>query len=88
MLKQRYHSIVLVMILSLRWETIGSIVTQEGRFIHHAMNAEGFEQHDDALTIKGQIPLEVWDNYFKFSMTRNPWDRALFIIFLEEKTTP
>lgn len=50
---------------------------ESGKWVHQAMNEEGFKQHDDALTIKNKIPPEVWDNYFKFSMVRNPWDRAL-----------
>ena len=61
---------------------------EKGKLIHHAMNAEGFEQHDDALTIKSRVPPEVWDNYFKFSMTRNPWDRALSLFFWRKRQDP
>jgi len=50
---------------------------ESGDWVHKAMNEQGFDQHDDAQTIKNRIPSEIWDNYLKFSMTRNPWDRAL-----------
>jgi hypothetical protein len=41
------------------------------------MNAGNFEQHDDSLKITSQIPRDVWESYFKFSITRNPWDRIV-----------
>ena len=58
---------------------------ENGEWVHRAMNDEGFHQHDDAQTIKNRIPSETWDNYFKFSMTRNPWDRALSFFSWERR---
>ena len=50
---------------------------KNGEWVHKSMNEGEFHQHDDAQTIKKRIPSEIWDNYLKFSMTRNPWDRTL-----------
>jgi hypothetical protein len=53
--------------------------------VHRGMNADAvylkIGQHADAPTIKTREPAEVWNNYFKFSITRNPWDRALSYFF-------
>lgn len=54
---------------------------EKGEFIHQSMNADEFYrkigQHVDALTIKNRVSPEVWNSYFKFSITRNPWDRTI-----------
>jgi hypothetical protein len=59
------------------------------------MNADDFVrldlpnlQHVDALTIKGQVSAEVWNDYYKFSITRNPWDRAISYFFWENRNNP
>jgi len=68
---------------------------ENGRFIHKSMNADKFVQldlpnlqHVEALTIKGQVSPEVWNDYFKFSITRNPWDRAVSYFFWEKRRDP
>jgi hypothetical protein len=61
---------------------------ERGEWIHHSMNANDFHQHDDALTIKSKLPAEIWDNYFKFSITRNPWDRAVSFFSWEKRRNP
>lgn len=59
-----------------------------GRWVHHAMNSEGFEQHDDAATVKTKLGEELWNSYLKFSITRNPWDRTVSLFFWEKKRNP
>jgi len=65
---------------------------ENGKFIHKSMNADAFIkldlpnlQHADALTIKSQVPDEVWDNYLKFSIVRNPWDRTISDFFWKRR---
>jgi hypothetical protein len=59
-----------------------------GRFIHQSLNAGDFEQHDDALSIRNKIPRHVWDTYFKFSISRNPWDKVVSEFFWEMRQSP
>lgn len=65
---------------------------EKGEFVHRAMNADEFYrkigQHVDAPTIKAREPAEIWNNYFKFSITRNPWDRALSYFFWDKRQDP
>lgn len=50
---------------------------ETGRWVHRARNAEGFEQHDWGVTIRNKVGPAVWNDYFKFSIARNPWDRVV-----------
>jgi hypothetical protein len=50
---------------------------ERGQWVHSAMNAEGFFQHDSAAEIRRKVPEEIWRDYFKFSIARNPWDRVV-----------
>jgi len=68
---------------------------ENGNFIHQSMNADEFIkldlpnlQHADALTIKNQIPDEVWDSYLKLSIARNPWDRTISDFFWKRRQDP
>lgn len=65
---------------------------EKGQFIHRGMNADEIYrkigQHVDAAAIKTREPLEVWNSYFKFSITRNPWDRALSYFFWDKRNDP
>lgn len=40
-------------------------------------NSGGFRNHMPARQIKELVPAEVWNNYFKFCVERNPWDKCL-----------
>ena len=50
---------------------------EHGQWIHRSMNEDGFSQHDPAAEVKRKVAPEVWNGYFKFSITRNPWDRVV-----------
>lgn len=62
---------------------------KNGEFVHQAMNADEFYrkigQHVDAPTIKAREPAEIWNNFFKFSIVRNPWDRAISYFFWDKR---
>ena len=64
----------------------------DGRFVHRSMNADEFYrkigQHVDAPTIKARESSETWNDYFKFSIARNPWDRALSYFFWDRRRDP
>jgi len=58
---------------------------EDGNWLHRGMNGGDFVQHEDVAGIKAKVAPEVWDGYFKFSITRNPWDRALSLFFWERR---
>lgn len=60
----------------------------DGEWIHKSLNAGDFKQHDYAQTIKDKLPPEIWQTYFKFSIARNPWDRAVSFFFWEKRRDP
>ncbi len=68
---------------------------EKGEFLHKAMNAEEFIklnlpnlQHVEAKIIKDMVGPEVWNNYFKFSIVRNPWDRAISYFYWNVRNDP
>jgi len=61
---------------------------ERGEWIHSSMNAEGFFQHDPAAEVKRKVAPEIWTGYFKFSITRNPWDRVVSNFSWEARNKP
>jgi hypothetical protein len=61
---------------------------ETGAWVHKSMNEGTYEQHDDARTIRQTLPPQTWSSYFKFSITRNPWDRALSYFFWDKRQDP
>jgi len=61
---------------------------ERGAWIHSSMNAEGFSQHDPAAEVKRKVPAEIWNEYFKFSIIRNPWDRVVSLFAWEARNQP
>jgi hypothetical protein len=63
---------------------------------HCSMNADKLEwwdketigQHVDAIMLKKNLPSEVWDNYLKISIARNPWDRLVSLFTWRNKNNP
>lgn len=55
--------------------------TSDGKPVHYARNHKGFRPHEPALSVREKFPKEVWDEYFKFSIARNPWDRMVSLFF-------
>lgn len=57
----------------------GDILTPFGRPErgHEPRNYHGYYNHIDAKTIRAMVPQEVWNNYYKFCVERNPWDKTL-----------
>jgi hypothetical protein len=41
------------------------------------INKRRFYNHLPASKIKSRLPHSVWENYFKFCVERNPWDKTL-----------
>jgi hypothetical protein len=61
---------------------------ERGQWVHKSMNADGFSQHDSAAGVRSKVAPEVWNKYFKFSITRNPWDRVVSNFSWEARNKP
>jgi hypothetical protein len=61
---------------------------ERGEWIHSSMNAEGFSQHDPAAEVKRKLPPQIWNEYLKFSIVRNPWDRVVSLFAWEARNQP
>jgi hypothetical protein len=44
---------------------------------HSITSREKFYRHMPALEIQNRVTSDVWNNYFKFCVERNPWDKVL-----------
>jgi Sulfotransferase family len=46
---------------------------------HRARNylEQGFRNHTTAMGAKQLLPADIWNNYYKFCVERNPWDKTL-----------
>jgi hypothetical protein len=46
--------------------------------LRHSMTSrERFYRHMPAFEIRHRVPAQVWNNYYKFCVERNPWDKVL-----------
>jgi len=61
---------------------------EDDNWVHKSMNAGDFKQHDHGSTVRNRVPPEVWNDYFKFSIARNPWDRVLSLFFWKHRNDP
>lgn len=68
-------------------EKSGVFGFQLNRIIRKIPVIYSFDEHDSAINIKKKLPQEIWDNYFKFGIVRNPWDWqvSLYHYILERK---
>ena len=44
---------------------------------HSITSREKFYNHMPARDIRNRVPADVWNDYFKFCVERNPWDKVL-----------
>lgn len=48
-----------------------------GRYDRLHFPLEPYRQHMDAASVRARVGKTVWDRYYKFSIERNPWDKAV-----------
>ncbi len=63
------------------WNPVPEIMANQGRGIRKTMGQlvtrTKFFRHVNARTIKSRISPKIWNDYFKFCVERNPWDKTL-----------
>ena len=47
-----------------------------------------FKAHSSAQFVKNLLSADVWNNYFKFCVERNPWDKAISRFYWEKARRP
>jgi hypothetical protein len=51
---------------------------------HKPRNCEGFYNHISAKEIRAAVSSDIWSNYYKFCVERNPWDKVLSFYWMEK----
>lgn len=66
---------------------IEPVTTEVGRLYNKlAKNYEGFYSHMGAEEIQKRVGKDIWNQYFKFTFERNPWDKAVSFYHFFRKT--
>lgn len=63
------------------WNPVPEIIDRKAsgirRDLRDLLKLRKFYNHIPAFSVEKRVPRDVWNNYFKFSIERNPWDKTL-----------
>ncbi len=63
------------------WNPFPEIIANKGRglrsIIRELLRQNMFMEHIPACTVRNRISTKMWNDYFKFCVERNPWDKTL-----------
>lgn len=68
------------------WNPIPELLENKGRHyrwtIKYALMLNKYYNHITAESVKSRLPDKIWNNYFKFCVERNPWDKSISHYFM------
>jgi hypothetical protein len=70
------------------WIPIHSSPRDLARFVLKRKRKLKYYNHVDAASIKKYIGEPIWNNYYKFCFSRNPWDRAISLYYWCHRSEP
>ena len=63
------------------WNPLPELISNRFKFARHTWrdlrHRRKFVNHLPARNVRGRVPKDVWNGYFKFCVERNPWDKTL-----------
>lgn len=70
------------------WNPIPQMLVYRGwsrlAVLKRFLKRKKFFNHMPAKAIRATIPAEIWNNYFKFCVERNPWDKVMSGFHMEK----
>ena len=73
--------------LALRSRILSKLCSGERRVLEIKKHPARYRGHMTALEISKKISKKVWNDYYKFSVERNPWDKVVSTYFWDRKNT-
>jgi hypothetical protein len=66
---------------------VPEIYSLRGKFIKNSIkeviNRRRFYNHISSLRVRSRISRDIWQNYFKFCVERNPWDKTVSDYYMQ-----